>query len=99
VTLDAIFPAAETRFIFPALLDEGLEPHHVREVWLFGADRPDTFVDIAAVLEVKIRALCEHRSQMGDWDPSPLIRRWARQAGARRRLRAAEAFRRMVLEE
>jgi LmbE family N-acetylglucosaminyl deacetylase len=99
VTLDAIFPAAETRFIFPALLDEGLEPHHVREVWLSGAEPPDTFVDIATVLEVKIRALREHRSQMGDWDPSPLIRGWARRDGARRHLRAAEAFRRMVLED
>jgi LmbE family N-acetylglucosaminyl deacetylase len=99
VTLDAIFPTAETRFIFPGLLDEGLEPHHVREVWLFGSERPDTVVDIAAVLEVKIRALREHRSQMGDWDPSPLIRGWARRDGARRHLRAAEAFRRMVLED
>ena len=32
VTLDAVFPSAETRFIFPELLAEGLEPHHVREI-------------------------------------------------------------------
>jgi LmbE family N-acetylglucosaminyl deacetylase len=99
VALDAVFPSAETRFIFPELLDEGLEPHHVREVWLFGSERVDTFVDIAAVLDVKITALREHRSQLGDWDPSPMLRGWARQQGARRRLRAAEAFRRMVLED
>jgi LmbE family N-acetylglucosaminyl deacetylase len=99
VALDAVFPSAETRFIFPELLDEGLEPHHVREVWLFGSERADTFVDIAAVLDIKIGALREHRSQLSDWDPSPMVRGWARQQGARRRLRAAEAFRRMVLED
>src|SRR5438094_836734 len=99
-TLDAIFPSAETRFIFPELLDEGLQPHHVSAVWLFGsADRADTFVDISTTLDLKIRALREHRSQMGDWDPAPMVRGWAREQGARRRLRAAELFLRMVLED
>src|SRR5205809_7503455 len=36
VALDAVFPSAETRFIFPELLDEGLEPVKVRTVWIFG---------------------------------------------------------------
>jgi LmbE family N-acetylglucosaminyl deacetylase len=99
VTLDAVYPSAETRFIFPELLAEGLEPHHVREVWLHGSEAADTFVDIARVLELKIRALREHRSQLGEWDPAPMLRGWARQQGAPRRLRAAEAFRRMVLED
>lgn len=97
--LDAVFPSSGTRFIFPELLDEGLAPHHVRAVYLHASDRADTFVDIAAVLDVKIRALREHKSQMGDWDPAPMLRGWARQQGARHRLRAAEAFRRMVLED
>ena len=96
--LDAVFPSAETRFIFPELLDEGLPPHHVAEVWLHGASRPDTFVDIAATLDVKIQALREHKSQMGGWDPTAMITTWAREAGKRRRLGAAEAFRRMVLD-
>jgi LmbE family N-acetylglucosaminyl deacetylase len=98
VTLDAVFPSAETRFIFGELLGEGLEPHHVGAVWLFGSERPDTYVDIARTLPVKIRALREHRSQMGDWDPAPMLKGWAREQGARRKLRAAESFRRMVLE-
>jgi LmbE family N-acetylglucosaminyl deacetylase len=99
VTLDAAFPSAETRLIFPELLGEGLEPHHVREVYLHGAERPDTFIDIAGLLDVKIAALREHRSQMNDWDPAGMIEAWARQAGARRGLRSAEAFRRMILED
>src|SRR5262245_48754195 len=97
VALDAVFPSAETRFIFPELLDEGLTPHRVSAVWLFGSDRAETFVDISATLELKVRALREHRTQMGDWDPEPMIAGWARDQGARRRLRAAESFLRMVL--
>ena len=97
--LDAIFPSAETRFIFPELLDEGLAPHHVGAVWLFGSERAETFVDVSATLDAKIAALREHRSQMGDWDPGPMIRGWAREQGARRRLRAAESFLRMVLDD
>ena len=99
VTLDAVFPSAETRFIFPELLAEGLEPHHVREVWLHGASRSDTLVDIAGTLPLKIRALREHRSQLGDWDPTAMLTSWAREQGKRKRLRAAEAFRRMVLDD
>src|SRR6266478_5829838 len=54
-------------------------------------------VDVSATLDAKVRALREHRSQMGDWDPAPMVRGWAREQGARRRLRAAESFLRMVL--
>src|SRR5207247_1699292 len=38
--LDAVFPSAETRAVFPELLTEGLEPHHVKEVLLTGAVPP-----------------------------------------------------------
>jgi LmbE family N-acetylglucosaminyl deacetylase len=99
VALDAVFPSAETRFIFPELLEEELMPHHVREVWLHGASRSDTFVDISTTLDVKIQALREHKSQMGGWDPAAMIASWAREQGKRKRLRAAEAFRRMVLDD
>src|SRR5262249_56076466 len=35
VALDAVFPSAETRFIFPELLYAGLAPHPVRSPGLF----------------------------------------------------------------
>jgi hypothetical protein len=35
---------------------------------------------------------------MGEWDPAKMITAWAREQGAPRRMAAAEAFRRMVLE-
>ena len=98
VALDAVFPSSETRFIFPELLDEGLAPHKVTRVFLHGASKPDTFVDIADFLDVKLAALREHRSQLGTWDPTPMLTEWARTQGRPRRLRAAEAYRLMVLE-
>ena len=52
--LDATFPSAGTRLIFPELLAEGLEPHEVRQVYIHGAERPDTYVDIAGTLDVKL---------------------------------------------
>lgn len=97
--LDAVFPSAETRLIFPELLAEGLEPHHVGAVYIHGAERPDTFIDIGETLPIKLTALKEHQSQMGGWDPTDMLTAWARQQGKKRGLAAAEAYRRMVLTE
>ena len=99
VTLDAVFPSAETRLIFPELLDEGLEPHKVQAVFIHGSERPDTFIDIADVLDVKLAALKQHKTQMGAWDPTEMITAWARQQGARRKLKAAESYRLMRLHQ
>ena len=99
VVLDAVFPSAGTRLIFPELLGEGLEPHEVRQVYIHGAERPDTYVDIAETLDVKVAALRAHKSQMGEWDPSEMITQWAAEQGRRRKLKAAESYRRMVLQD
>jgi LmbE family N-acetylglucosaminyl deacetylase len=63
VALEAAFPAASVRFCAPELLGEGLEPHTVDCALLFNTDIPDFWVDIAATLETKLKALQEHRSQ------------------------------------
>jgi LmbE family N-acetylglucosaminyl deacetylase len=97
--LDAVFPSAGTRLIFPELLDEGLAPHEVKSVFLFGSRHADTFIDIAETLTVKLAALKEHRSQMGTWDPTEMITGWAREQGARKGLEAAEAFLHMRLHD
>lgn len=97
--LDAVFPSAETRLVFPELLDEGLEPHKVRAVFIHGSESPDTFIDISEVLGVKLAALKEHRTQMGTWDPTEMITGWARMQGAPRKLEAAESFRLMRLHD
>ncbi|MEW5718712.1 MAG: PIG-L deacetylase family protein [Chloroflexota bacterium] len=99
VALDAVFPSAGTRFIFPELLAEGFEPHEVKKVFVHGSEKGETYIDIRAVLDVKIAALKEHKSQLGDWDPSEMIREWAKDEGKERGLEAAESFRVMILKE
>jgi LmbE family N-acetylglucosaminyl deacetylase len=99
VALDAVFPSAGTRLIFPELLGEGLEPHEVARIFIHGSEKPDTFIDISTTLDAKVSALKEHRSQIHDWDPGEMMREWAKEEGKERGLEAAEAFRQMVLKE
>lgn len=98
-TLCAVYPDARNPFAFPELMEEGLGPHSVAEVWLMAAPEPDVFVDITEHVEAKLAALRCHESQLPD--PSALdgmIRGWtqatARAAGLPEG-RMAEAFRRI----
>lgn len=96
--LDAVFPSAETRSIFPELATEGLEPHKVKELLINGAGTPDTWIDVTETIETKCAALRAHASQVGpgDW-VDKLLRDWAAEAGRKAGVKYAEAFRRMIL--
>jgi LmbE family N-acetylglucosaminyl deacetylase len=96
---DAVFPSAGTRLIFPELLAEGLEPHSVKRLYLHGSEKPDVWIDTAETIEIKVRALRRHRSQVGEGkDLDRRMREWAEEEGKPRGLKDAEAFRVMVLE-
>jgi len=95
----AAFPSAGTRLIFADLLDEGYEPHNVRKLYLHGAEKPDVWVDICETLDLKIAALKKHASQLGDWDPTDMLREWAAYTGKERGLEFAESFKVMTLVE
>lgn len=91
--LAAVFPTARDRLSFPELLVEGLEPHKVSEVYVSGTSQPDTWVEISSTIDVKIRALREHRSQISGEGIDQRIREWAqRNAQAREGLEFAETF-------
>ncbi len=67
--LDAVFPAARDHLNFVELWrDEQLEPHIVREVWISLPQDPNVVVDITDNWELKLQALSEHKSQIGDRD-------------------------------
>jgi LmbE family N-acetylglucosaminyl deacetylase len=67
VVLDAVFPAARDHLSFIELWrDEQLEPHIVREVWISLPQNPNVVVDITEYWEVKLEALVNHKSQIGD---------------------------------
>ena len=52
--------------MFTELIDEGFEPHTVRQVWVMSAQGPDRFVDTTHQFERKIAALLRHESQHAD---------------------------------
>lgn len=83
VVLEALFPASRNHRMFPELLEEGLEPHRVEEVYVATSKESDTFIDITAFMDIKIQALRAHVSQMGDWDPDEPVRNWNREDGKR----------------
>ena len=66
VAIDAVFPAARNRMYHPELLDEGLEPHTVKDVYLVGPEQPDRWIDISEVFATKLKAIRCHRSQIRD---------------------------------
>lgn len=67
VVLDAVFPAAGNPHYFPELLrEEGLAPHTPREIWVSLTAQPNVVLDVTDTWDIKIRALKEHGSQIGD---------------------------------
>ena len=67
-TTDAVYPTARDPLYFPQHLSEGLEPHKTAEIWYFGPEEPDRFVDITPTFARKMEALRAHVSQVGDAD-------------------------------
>jgi LmbE family N-acetylglucosaminyl deacetylase len=82
LVLHSVNPAASSRLWDPALVDEGLEPWDVGELWLMGFGEGADIVDISATFDAKMRALRAHASQLGDWDPEPRMREMAAARGA-----------------
>jgi LmbE family N-acetylglucosaminyl deacetylase len=91
VAIDAVFPAARNRMYHPELLDLGLEPHTVKDVYLAGTDQPNVWVDISDVFDTKIAAIQCHTSQIKD--PADLPQR------IRERSLATDQYGREVLNE
>lgn len=94
VTIDAVYPTARDRLNFPEHLDEGLETHKVKEIFIWGNDEPNFTVDITDVVETKIQALLRHTSQFGEGTEflKFVKERWKGEDG-----RYTERFKRVVL--
>ncbi len=94
--LYAVFPSAETRLIFTDLLEAGYEPHKVKRVYVHGAEKPDTWVDISETIDIKIKALKKHASQLSDRNPEERMREWAAEDGKEKGIPFAESFKVMI---
>jgi len=65
LVMDVVLPAAGNPMFFPELLAEGLQPWSAREVWFSLTAQPNVRLDVTAYWEQRLRALHEHRSQVG----------------------------------
>ena len=96
--IDAISPTAAMPLSFvEQLTEEGLDPHRVRQVLVTSTLNPDTWVDISTTLDLKIKALLKHESQMDPRrDYVDMIHQWAIDTGAQAGLPYAESFLKIV---
>jgi LmbE family N-acetylglucosaminyl deacetylase len=102
VVMDAVFPYARDHMAYPDLLDQGLEPHNVKEVLFFGADEINHYTDIEATFDQKLAALRCHDSQVRDLGNGDL-RTWlynrCRLLAKGSKYQLAEAFHRVRLPD
>ena len=91
--LAAVFPTARDRLTFPELLEEGLQPHKVREVWIVGGlEGSDYFVDVDGYMDTAIAALKAHKSQVDSEDAEKYFPMGRAATAAKVGLKYAEAF-------
>jgi LmbE family N-acetylglucosaminyl deacetylase len=101
VTLDAIFPGAGNPHFFTEQLGQGLSVWKVPEVWLGWTLEPNHYQDVTGFIDLKLKALAEHRSQVQggligffeEWLPAE-----AEETGRKIGVQHAEAFRVLQLE-
>lgn len=75
--LCAVYPDARNPRAFPELLDRGLAPHTVAEVWLMAHPAADLRIDVTDTFDRKIAALRAHESQTSHHDDlAGMIRGW-----------------------
>jgi LmbE family N-acetylglucosaminyl deacetylase len=97
VVLDCFYPLARDHMAFPELMPE-FEPHKVGEIYLMQWENPQVVVDIADTMDLKLKALACHASQLRDFGAvEQRVRDRAREIGAPRGYAAAEAFDRIVM--
>jgi LmbE family N-acetylglucosaminyl deacetylase len=97
-TVDAIYPTARDPLQFNEHIREGLEPHKVKEIYIFGTENPNVLVDISDTIGDKVEALKLHKSQVGPAEElEQRIKMRSAQVGEPHGLGYAEAFRRIVM--
>ena len=99
VVLDAVFPFARDHLSYPELSEEGLQPHKVREVWLWAMEDVNLRSDITDTFDVKMQALGCHKSQVGDIPPEmrQRMRDWAKVMAEGEDFELAESFHRIEM--
>ena len=94
---DALYPAAGSPAFFPELTKQ-YPPHRINESWFYATDKPNVFVDISGMINKKLEALKQHKSQIIDFkEIEQRIKSWGRKFGERAKVKYAEGFRKVGL--
>src|SRR5262245_8414114 len=99
IALDCVYPLARDHMAFPELMDQGLEPHKVKEVHMMWWEDPALVVDISETIDLKLKALACHVSQIKDMAAlEKRIRERGAQLGQPKGYAYAETFDTIVMD-
>ena len=99
LALDCVYPLARDHMAFPELMAQGLEPHKVKEVHLMWWEQPEVVVDITDTIDLKLKALACHASQLKDMAAvEKRVRDRNGELGAPHGFAYAETFDRIVMD-
>lgn len=96
---EAVFPSAGTRLIFTDLLTAGYEPHNIKKLYIHGTDKPDTWVNISETIDIKVKALQQHASQIPVDEVETWMKDWAKEDAKDKDFEYAESYRVMKISE
>ncbi|HZT08488.1 MAG TPA: PIG-L deacetylase family protein [Chloroflexota bacterium] len=95
--VDAVYPFSRSPLQYPEQIAAGLQPHSVPQLYLWGANDPNYFVDVSDSVSCKVDALRHHESQFGDFDRvAEFAKERLRKAGEDHGVEYAETFRRVL---
>ncbi len=95
--VDAVYPFARSPLQYPEQITEGLEPHSVPQLYLWGAADPNFWVDVTESIDCKVDALKNHASQFKDFERvTEFAKERLKKTGAEHGVDYAESFHRIV---
>jgi LmbE family N-acetylglucosaminyl deacetylase len=95
-TIDAIYPLAHNAYPFEEF-EEDLKPHRVKMLYLINMSEPNEIIDISETVDLKIKALAEHKTQGLGRNPGDM-KKLSQMIGNRHGFKYAESFVKINLE-
>lgn len=97
IAFEAVFPACELPLLYPDLIEEGILPHKVNYVYVCPTHNANLYVDVTETIQLKVQAICQYNSQIGNWDPTNATLVRATEIGKKVNITYAESFFRITL--
>ena len=84
--------------MFAELLEARYEPHEVKRLYIHGTEKSNTWIDISETLDLKIKALQQHVSQINPEEVGKWMTEWAEGEAKDKEMKYAEAYKVMILK-